>query len=68
MHADQTVTSKRKWTATELRQLPPDQRQVILEAAAALAESDYRHDTELTHFEAFGREDLYGDSSSTEER
>jgi hypothetical protein len=48
--------------------LPADQRNAILESAAELAEDDYRHDAELTAFEAFGKDDLYGDSSSTETR
>jgi hypothetical protein len=50
-------------TAAELRKLPLAQRIAILEAAAHLAEHDYRHDPELTAFEAFGRVDLYCDSS-----
>jgi hypothetical protein len=48
----------RRWTAAELRKLPPEQRGAILEAAAVLAEEDYRNDTELTAFEAFGKDDL----------
>lgn len=43
----------RLWTATELRRLPPEERDAILFAAAQLAESDYRHDESLTAFEAF---------------
>jgi hypothetical protein len=39
-----------------------------MEAAAALAEEDYRNNSELTAFEAFGKDDLYGDSSGTETR
>jgi hypothetical protein len=39
-----------------------------MEAAAALAEEEYRNNPELTAFEAFGKDDLYGDSSSTETR
>jgi hypothetical protein len=58
----------RKWTAAELRKLSAGQRDAILEAAAALAEEDYRNDAQLTAFEAFGKDDLYGDSSSTETR
>ena len=41
--------------------MPPDQRDAILEAPAAMAESDYRNDPELTAFEDFGPDDLYGD-------
>lgn len=58
----------RRWTASELRKLPAERRNQILEAAAELAEDDYRHDAELTAFEAFGQDDLYGDSSSAESR
>jgi hypothetical protein len=58
----------RRWTATELRKLPPAQRDAILEAAATLAEEDYRNDPQLTAFEAFGKDDLYGDSSGTKAR
>jgi hypothetical protein len=58
----------RRWTAAELRKLPPAQRDAILEAAAALAEEDYRNDPQLTAFKAIGKDDLYGDSSSTKAR
>ena len=56
------------WTAAELRKLPAAQRDAILEAAAAKAESEYRHNPELTAFEAFGKDDLYVNSSNTETR
>jgi hypothetical protein len=58
----------KRWTAAELRKLPLDQRDAILEAAAAMAEEDYRNDPELTAFDAFGPDDLYGESSSAETR
>jgi hypothetical protein len=61
-------TTRRVWTAAELLRLPADQRDAILAEAAALAESDYLHDRELTAFEAFGEEDLYGNSSDAEPR
>jgi hypothetical protein len=64
---NKAMTSKR-WTASELRKLPPAERDAIMEAAAALAEEEYRTNRELTAFEAFGKDDLYGDSSSTETR
>jgi hypothetical protein len=51
-----------------LRKLPPDQRDAVLEAAAALAEDDCRNDQQLTAFEAFGKDDLYGESASAEAR
>jgi hypothetical protein len=60
--------ANRQWTAAELRKLPTAERDAIMEAAAALAEEEYRNNPELTDFEAFGKDDLYGDSSSTETR
>jgi hypothetical protein len=57
-----------KWSAAELRRLPPEQRDAILAKAAAMAESDYRLDRNLTDFEAFGEADLHGHSSNTESR
>jgi hypothetical protein len=58
----------RSWTAAELRQLPPEQRDAILAAAAEAAETDYRLDSALTAFEAFGEEDLHGQSSNAQSR
>ncbi len=58
----------RRWTASELRKLPTEQRDAILEAAAAAAEREYRTNAELTAFEAFGKDDLYGDSADTKAR
>jgi hypothetical protein len=58
----------RRWTAQELQQMPAHERDAILLAAAELAETDYRTQRELTEFEAFGEEDLHGDSSSSEPR
>ena len=66
--ADETATTKKTWTATELRKLPAAERDAIMEAAAALAEEEYRNNPELTAFEAFGKDDLYGESSSTQTR
>ncbi|HTU89441.1 MAG TPA: hypothetical protein VMF69_05030 [Gemmataceae bacterium] len=62
------AAARKRWTADELRKLPPAERDAILEAAAALAEEEYRKNPELTAFEAFGKDDLYGESSSTETR
>ena len=56
--------TEKRWTAAELRRLPPAERDAIMEAAAVLAEAEYRDNPELTAFEAFGKDDLYGDSSS----
>jgi hypothetical protein len=55
------------WTAAELRKLPASQRDAILEEAAALAEELYRTNPELTDFEAFGEDDLYGQSTDAPE-
>jgi hypothetical protein len=57
----------KNWTASELRKLPPEQRDAILEAAAALAEEIYRDNPALTDFEAFGEDELYGDSTAAPE-
>jgi acyl-CoA reductase-like NAD-dependent aldehyde dehydrogenase len=65
---DTPQVTVQRWTASELRQLPAAQRDAILEAAAALAEEEYRSNRALTAFEAFGENDLYGESSSTEAR
>lgn len=45
--------------ASELRLLPPEQRDAILAEAASRAAEDYCHDADLTDFEAFGEEDLH---------
>ena len=55
-------------TAEEIRRLPPDERDAILAAAADLAVHDYASDPELTAFEAFGRDDLYGESADSQPR
>jgi hypothetical protein len=68
MNTDILSAIPKKWTAAELRKLPPSERDAIMEAAAALAEAEYRSNPELTAFEAFGKDDLYGDSSSTQTR
>lgn len=66
MDSDKTAPTTKRWTATDLQTLPTQERDAILEAAAAMAEEDYRNDPELTAFEAFGPYDLYGESSSAE--
>jgi hypothetical protein len=58
---------QKNWTAAELRKLPAHERDAILEAAAAVAEETYRNDPRLTDFEAFGVEDLYGESTAAPE-
>ncbi len=62
------TTMSKIWTAAELRALPPEQRDAILEAAAGLAEEEYRTNRDLTDFEAYGKDDLYGDSADAETR
>ena len=56
------------WSASELRRLPPDQRDAALATAAERAASDYNHDHALTAFEAFGPEDIHGDSADARPR
>ena len=63
-----SVDSQRRWTAAELRRLPAQERDAILAAAAALAAQEYRNDTALSAFEAFGKGDLHVDSSDTQPR
>lgn len=63
-----TVSHPMRWTASELRKLPPAERDAIMEAAAVLAEKEYRNNPELTSFEAFGKDDLYGESSNSQTR
>jgi hypothetical protein len=58
----------KRWTATELRKLPPEQRAAILAEQAALLEEEYRSNPELTAFEALGEDDLYVDRSDSETR
>jgi hypothetical protein len=55
-------------TAAELRKLPPEQCDAIMQAAAALAEDEYNSNPELSAFDAFGKDDFHGDSSSAETR
>jgi len=68
MKTESPVSLAHQWTAAELRKLSSTQRDAILEAAAALAEQEYRNDTALTAFDAFGKDDIYGDSSGAEQR
>jgi hypothetical protein len=67
MSSDSSPLAGKNWTAAELRKLPAQQRDAILEAAVALAEEIYRNDPQLTDFEAFGKEDLYGESTAAPE-
>ena len=63
-----TLGLRKKWTVSELRKLPRAKRDRILRAAAALAEPEYRNNPVLRAFDAFGKNDLYGESSSAETR
>jgi hypothetical protein len=52
------------WKATELRKLPPSERDAILLEAAAKAEQAYLTNPALSGFDAFGEDDLHGTSSA----
>ena len=68
MSTSKTETTRKRWTASEVRKLPAHERDAILEAAAQIAESEYRNNPELTAFEAYGEDDLHGDSSDAQAR
>ncbi len=61
-----TTITRTRWTAHELRKLPAHKRDQILEAAALSAEAEYRRNRELTGFEAFGKDDIHGESGDSE--
>lgn len=61
-----SASNRPRPSASELRRMPPHERDAILAAQAALAEPLYRNDPRLTDFEAFGKDDLHADSASTE--
>jgi hypothetical protein len=52
------VPAPKPVTLPELLAMPSAERDAILEAQAASAEFHYRHDPELTGFDAFDEEDL----------
>jgi hypothetical protein len=56
-----------RFTPSELRRMPREQRQAVLTAAAEMAELDYRCDKELTGFEAFSEEQRDDDDSDSPE-
>ncbi|MBI3303911.1 MAG: hypothetical protein HYZ72_17740 [Deltaproteobacteria bacterium] len=64
MSTENAIRLGKRWTAAELRKLPSEQREAIMEAAASLAAEDYRNNPELTAFEAFDKDDVYGDRSN----
>lgn len=59
-----TTDTDHAWRASELRRLSPAERDDILARAAALAENEYRGKPRLTDFEAFGEDDLHGESTA----
>jgi len=64
--ATQTTSPTHPLTAAEIRRLPPAERDALLAAAAAAAEQEYLSNPALTAFEAFGEEDLHGESSDSQ--
>ena len=66
--AQESTVSRERPSAADLRAMPMRERDAILAAQAALVEDLYREDRQLTDFEAFGEDDLHGDSSSAETR
>lgn len=52
----------KSFSATDLRKMTRDHRATILSAASAQAQEVYETDANLMDFEAFGEEDLYGDT------
>jgi hypothetical protein len=66
MSAENAPLPKR-WTAVELRKLPAAERDAILAEQAALAQEEYRTNRDLTDFETYGEDDLYGESSGAQE-
>ncbi len=57
------ITADGPWKVGELRKLPANERDAILTAAALDAEGAYRANPKLTDFEAFGKDDLHGEST-----
>jgi hypothetical protein len=66
--ATDSQVERRRYAASELRALPPTERDAILEAQAAEAEHQYRNDPLLTDFEAFGEDDLDDGAPAAEAR
>jgi hypothetical protein len=63
-----TLATLPKLDAAELRRLPASDRDRILEDVAVQAAAEYELNSDLTAFEAFGKDDLHGHSSSTRSR
>lgn len=67
--ASEVITPiQKRWSASELRRLPPEHRRKILESAAAMAEAEYLRNPDLTAFEAFGEDDIHGESTGAATR
>ena len=62
------ATPVQRLSVPELRKLPLQESNAILVVQAALAEAIYRNDPQMTDFEAFGENDLHGESSSANPR
>ena len=60
----ESATTREGCRAADIRKLPPEQRDAVLAAAALAAEDEYRTNPQLTDFEAFGKDDLHGDSTA----
>ena len=58
-------TTAKSVSAAELRRMPCEERNRILQEAAQQAEQEYRHNRELTDFEAFSEEDLDGNDKNS---
>ncbi|HET6248009.1 MAG TPA: hypothetical protein VFE47_09960 [Tepidisphaeraceae bacterium] len=67
-HAKTKSVSRGRWTAEEVRRMQPARRDAILKAAALVAEPEYRLNADLIDFEAFGKDDIHGESSNSEPR
>ena len=60
---------RRRLTAAQIRRLPREKRDAILEASAARALMDYVSDVELTGFDAFAEEEkLHGHASDVRDQ
>ena len=68
MNAKDVALPPKHLSARELRRLSAAERDAILSAAAHHAENEYRTNRQLTQFEAFGDNDLHGESSNTQAR
>lgn len=63
----QATEEPRQYTARELLNMPAEERDRIMERAAAEAAEVYATDPELAGFEAFGEDDLFDEYPEDEE-